>query len=115
MTCRRYDLPQRNEAKMDLSRSNAWTKADIRRARQVPLKPVLEKLGYRLNPAKNGNYVVLNITPEIAIKDHYWVCAENGSAGNAIDFLVKIRGASFNDAMALLLSAMSLPNPSNPS
>jgi hypothetical protein len=105
-------LPQRNEAKTNLSRSNAWTKADIRRARQITLKPVLEKLGYRLDPAKNGNYAVLDITPEIVIKDHYWVCAETGSAGNSIDFLVKIRGASFSDAMALLLSAVSLSNPS---
>jgi hypothetical protein len=81
-----------------------WQRSDIRHARHIPLKPVLEKLGYRLGHIKDGNYVVRGLPQEVIIKDHYWVCTENGSAGNSIDFLVKIRGMSFADAMALLLS-----------
>ena len=88
----------------DLSRRSAWTKADIRRARLIPLKPVLENLGYRLGPIKNGNYVVLDLPHEIVIKDHYWICTETGTAGNSIDFLITIRGMSFSDTMRLLLS-----------
>ena len=88
----------------DMSRRSPWTKADIRRARHIPLKPVLEKLGYRLDPIRNGNYLVHDISREIVIKDHYWVCTETGTAGNSIDFLVKIRGMSFSDSMRLLLS-----------
>ena len=81
-----------------------WQRSEIRRARHVPLKPVLDNLGYRLEQIKNGNYIVRDMAQEVVIKDHYWVCTENGSAGNSIDFLVKIRGMSFSDAMALLLS-----------
>jgi thermostable 8-oxoguanine DNA glycosylase len=88
----------------DISRQNAWSKADIRRARQIPLKPVLEKLGLRLENSNNGNYIVRDLHREIIIKDHFWVCTENGSAGNSIDFLVKIQGMSFANAMHLLLS-----------
>lgn len=112
MICQRSNTSRRSETKTDTSRRSPWTKMDIRRARQVPLKPVLENLGYRLGPTKNGNYLVLDITPEITIKDHYWVCPETGSAGNSIDFLIKIKGMSFTNAVELLLSAVSLSNPS---
>jgi hypothetical protein len=88
----------------DVSRRSAWTKADIRRARQTPLKPVLEHLGYRLQPLPNGNYLLAGLSPQIVVKDHYWVCADTGAAGNAIDFLVRVKGASFNEAMRLLTS-----------
>ena len=88
----------------DVSRRSAWTKADIRRARQTPLKPVLEHLGYRLQPLPNGNYLLAGLSPQIVVKDHYWVCADTGTAGNAIDFLVRVKGASFNEAMRLLTS-----------
>ena len=81
-----------------------WPRSEIRRARHIPLKPVLEKLGYQLEAVKNSNYVVREPTGEIVIKDHYWICTETGSAGNSIDFLVKIRGMSFAKAMQLLLS-----------
>ena len=39
---------------------------------------------------------------EIIIKDHYWHCPETGLAGNAIDFLMRIRGATFHEAMQQL-------------
>lgn len=84
--------------------NNQWSREQIRAARQTPLKPVLERLGYRLNPIANDNYVLIGPSPEIVIKNHYWVCTEDRAAGNAIDFLVKIRGDSFNEAIRLLLS-----------
>jgi len=81
-----------------------WNRSDIRRARQTPLKPVLERLGYRLNPTAHDNYVVIGLSQDIVVKDHYWVCADTGDAGNAIDFLVRIKGTSFHEAMRLLTS-----------
>ena len=104
----------------DVSRRSAWTKAEIREARQTPLKPVLERLGYRLTPTGQDNYRVLGLSDEIVVKDHYWVRLDDGAAGNAIDFLVKVRGMSFNEAMRLLsdtaqvetLQGASLPSPS---
>ena len=76
-----------------------WNRSEIRRARQTPLKPVLERLGYRLHPIANDNYVVLGFSQDIVVKDHYWVCADTGDAGNAIDFFVQVLGLSFHDAM----------------
>jgi hypothetical protein len=96
----------------DMSRRSAWTKADIRRARQTPLKPVLEHLGYRLQPLQSGNYLVAGLAPEIIVKDHYWICTDTGAAGNAIDFLVRVKKASFNDALRLLLADATLPEAS---
>ena len=81
-----------------------WNRSDIRRARQTPLKPVLEQLGYRLQPLQNGNYLVSGLSPQIVVKDHYWICADTGSAGNAIDFFVRVKKTSFNEAMLLLTS-----------
>ncbi len=88
-----------------------WTRADIRAARQKPLKPFLERLGYRLTSAGGSNFRITGCPPErkgqaagIVIKHHYWTDPENGAAGNAIDFMVKIIGMRFNQAMQLLLS-----------
>jgi hypothetical protein len=81
-----------------------WKRSDIRRARRTPLKPVLEHLGYRLQPLQSGNYLIAGLSPEIVVKDHYWICTDTGSAGNAIDFLVRVKKTSFNDAMSLLTS-----------
>jgi len=81
-----------------------WNRSEIRRARQTPLKPILERLGYRLNPMANDNYVIIGFSPDIVVKDHFWVCADTGDAGNAIDFFVRIKGTSFHKAMRLLTS-----------
>lgn len=81
-----------------------WNRMDVRTARQTPLKPVLESLGYRLEPRKDDNYLVLGLSDEILVKEHYWVCTDDGSAGNTIDFLVKIQGMTFSEAMHLLTS-----------
>ncbi len=101
----------------DGSRRSTWTKADIRAARLVPLKPVLEELGYQLIAQRNGNYLVCRLATEIVIKDNYWVCKDPGTAqcvrktcGNAIDFLVEVERMSFNQAMELLV-----PYTKNPS
>lgn len=80
-----------------------WTRSEIRAARQMPLQPVLERLGYRLEPRANDNYVITGQRcGEIIIKDHYWNCPGTELAGNAIDFLMRIRGASFHEAMTQL-------------
>ena len=87
----------------DLSR-RSWTKAEIRAARQAPLQPVLEQLGYRLEPRPNDNYAITGQRcGEIIIKDHYWTCPGTELAGNAIDFLMRIRGATFHEAMQQLI------------
>ena len=79
-----------------------WNRSDIRRSRQIQLKPVLEQLGYRLQSRPNGNYAIAGLANEIVIKDHYWHCIDAGQAGNAIDFFVTVRGVTFNEAMTLL-------------
>jgi len=79
-----------------------WSRLEIRQARQIHLKPVLELLGYRLLPRPDGNYAIIGLAHEIIIKEHYWNCPDNGQSGNAIDFFVKIRGVTFNEAMTLL-------------
>ncbi len=92
-----------------------WSKDQIRRARQTPLKPILEKIGYKLEERKNGNYRVVacpphceavgnDVSEEVIVKDHYWLCPERHIAGNSIDFFVKFRGTSFSKAMELLTS-----------
>lgn len=77
----------------------SWTRAQIRSARQIPLKPVLERLGYRLLPRPGGNWHIEGLCPDILVKDHYWLCPDTGQAGNAIDLLLRIRHMSFNQAM----------------
>ena len=79
-----------------------WSRNDIRSARQTPLAPVLEALGHRLQPTGQGNVIVLDLPGEVVVKGHYWVRLEDGAAGNSIDFLVKIRGMRFSQAMKLL-------------
>jgi len=81
-----------------------WKRSEIRAARQTALKPVLEQLGYRLRARDNGNYLLLGLPEEIVVKEHYWVCLDDGSAGNAIDFLVSVEGMTFKKAVELLLS-----------
>ena len=81
-----------------------WNRSEIRAARQTPLKPMCEALGYQLEHVRDGNYRVIALTEDIIVKDHYWVCTDDGSAGNAIDFLVHMQGKTFSQAMELLLS-----------
>ena len=84
-------------------RRTTWTKADIRNARQVMLKPVLETLDYQLKHTGADNYKVLGVPYDITIKAGYWICHDDGTSGNAIDFLIKIDGRSFAQAMQILM------------
>lgn len=79
-----------------------WTRSQIRSARQRPIKPALETLGYRLRDRSDGNSEVLGLHADIVVKNHFWVRPDDGAAGNAIDFFVAVLGMSFNDAMRLL-------------
>ena len=103
MTSKRSDTSRRSVAKTDASR-RPWTKTEIRRARQTPIKPVLEAMGYQLQPLRNGNYQLCRLATEIVVKDHYWVSKDDGSAGNAIDFLIEVEGMTFSQAMEQLRS-----------
>ena len=110
MIWKRSDMSRRHVRRRPGEGGSAWTKADIQRARKTPLKPVLEKLGYRLEPIANDNYLLIGpalspsngVPQEVVVKDHYWVCTETGSAGNAIDFFVRLKNTSFHEAMKLL-------------
>ena len=42
-----------------------WKRSEIRQARQIPLAPVLESQGYRLEPLVNGNYLVVGLAKEM--------------------------------------------------
>jgi len=86
-----------------------WNRSDIRAARQTPLKPILEALDYQLQPLPGGNYRLCRLAADIVIKDHYWVSKQDGTAGNAIDFLVEVQGMSFSQAMELLRSVSDQP------
>jgi len=81
-----------------------WTRAEIRATRMIPLAPVLQRLGYRLEPAGADNHRLRlpGLAGDILIKEHYWRRPEDGSGGNAIDFFVKVQGLSFHHAMELL-------------
>jgi hypothetical protein len=80
-----------------------WTHDQIRAARKTPLKPVLERLGFALTQKQDDNYCVKNLAEDVIVKNHFWVRPHDGSSGNAIDFFVRLRGKSFNEAMELLL------------
>jgi hypothetical protein len=119
MTWKQSDVSHRLVHRSLGGGGSSWTKGEIRRARQVSLKPVLQSLGYQLQPLQNGNYVLLRLATEIVVKDHYWVCKDQETAdcvrktaGNAIDFLVEVQGMSFNQAMDMLLSTARQPKPS---
>ena len=90
--------------------SKPWQREDIRRARQTNLKPVLEALGYRLHQRTDGNQEVVGLAGDVIIKQHYWIRLHDGTAGNAIDFLVKVEGRSFNEAMRVLMRTNRMPS-----
>lgn len=85
-----------------MSPQNKWTSTQIRTARRVALEPLLEQMGYRLQPLENGNKEVHGLPKPIIIKAHYWHAPEDGTGGNAIDLLTRIIGMNFNEAMEQL-------------
>jgi hypothetical protein len=70
----------------------------------VPLAPLLEHLGYTLTPTGGYNDKLDAHGKRILIKAHYWRCPDDDSAGNTIDFLVKVHGLTFAKAMQLITS-----------
>ena len=95
-------MTERNGSKNMTSLRNKWTPTQIQTARRTELKPLLEELGYRLDPLKNDNWKVYGLSKEIIIKEHYWSSPQNGTGGNAIDLLTQVMGMSFSEAMSLL-------------
>jgi len=85
---------------------NKWTQEQIRRARQVALRPLLERMGYPMQELKNDNWKVYDLPKDIVVKETYWVCPDTGAGGNAIDLLVQIMGMSFSEAMDKLEAFM---------
>ena len=64
-----------------------WTPEQIRRARQTPLKPLLEQRGCPMQELKNGNWKIYGLPADIIVKETFWVCPDTGNGGNAIDLL----------------------------
>lgn len=79
-----------------------WTREQIRAARVVELAPFLQKRGFALRDRGGGNLEVEQYSGLI-LKASYWRWPERDMAGNAIDFYMKVLGASFSDAMKELL------------
>ncbi len=78
---------------------NKWTEEQIRTARRVALRPLLEHMGYPMQELTNGNRRVYDLPTKIVIKETYWVCPDTGAGGNAIDLLTRVMGMSFSQAM----------------
>jgi len=78
-----------------------WNRQQIRAARLAPLLPILSKRGLALEQLPAGNFH-LSAYPGLLIKENYWRWPERDLSGNTIDFLTKILGLSFNDAMRLI-------------
>lgn len=78
---------------------NKWTDQQIRTARRVALRPLLEHMGFPLQELTNGNWRVYDLPTDIVIKETYWVCPDTGAGGNAIDLLTRVMGMSFSQAM----------------
>jgi len=75
-----------------------WTRQQIQAARQAALIPLLQKRGLQLIEGQAGNFH-LPAFPGLIVKDSYWRWPQRDLAGNAIDFLVRVLGLSFHDAM----------------
>jgi hypothetical protein len=75
-----------------------WSREQIRAARMVALPPLLHKRGLTLHDRGGGN-VEIEQYKGLMLKASYWRWPERDLAGNAIDFFVKVLGASFSDAM----------------
>lgn len=80
------------------ARQPRWTREQIRSARQIPLVALLRKEGLELIELAADNFE-LRAYPGLVIKDSYWRWPQRELSGNTIDFLVRVLGLSFNDAM----------------
>jgi len=79
-----------------------WTATQLRAARRIPLKPLLDQIGYKMVPMSHDNWKVYGLSQEIVIKQNYWYSPDDRTGGNAIDLLVNVIGMSFSEAMATL-------------
>jgi hypothetical protein len=57
----------------------------------------------------SAGYSAINFSspayPGLIVKDSYWCWPERDQAGNAIDFLMRVLGLSFHDAMRQITSS----------
>ena len=67
-----------------------WTPEQIRQARQIPLHPLLEQMGYAMQQKPRGNWSINTLPGDIVIKENYWVSLSSGSGGNTIDLLTQL-------------------------
>ena len=89
-----------------------WTREQIRAARRAPLLPILRELGYQFRPEPGGNFRLIpglapieGIGEGLVIKENYWCWPDHGptgDAGNTIDFLARVHGLSFHQAMEFI-------------
>lgn len=109
MTC-----PKQRKARS--TTSTRWSKADIRRARKVPLAPLLAMRGLTLQPLPRGNYRIAEYD-DLLVKDSFWIQStdtvdgQSRRGGNAIDFFTQVEGKSFAQAMQILSQAPSVDDP----
>jgi len=83
-----------------------WTREQIRAARKSPLCEVLERRGCTLRHTGAGNFVP-DQHPGIIVKECYWREPEQERSGNTIDFLIKVLGLSFAQAMEEIMQTES--------
>jgi len=80
-----------------------WNRDQIREARQAPLVPLLLQLGHSVRGLPEDNFAVRGME-DLVVKAHYWRWPSRNLEGNTIDFLVKVQGQTFQQAMHLILS-----------
>jgi len=86
----------------DIAARPRWTREQIRAARSVELAPLLQRRGLALRDRGGGNLEVEHYEG-LLLKASFWRWPNRDLAGNAIDFYVKVLGASFSDAMKELM------------
>ena len=86
-----------------------WSTEQIREARQAPILPLLFSLGYQVRGLPDQNYAVRGFD-DLRVKQHYWRWPSRNVEGNAIDFLVKVQGQTFHQAMQTITTSQPPPS-----
>jgi len=81
-----------------------WTGEQIRRARKIPLAPLLRQRGYPLRLMPGDNFLIED-HQDLVVKDSYWVWPSRSMKGNAIDFFMLVECRSFHETMEILTLA----------
>jgi hypothetical protein len=89
-----------------MNNKRKWSTDEVIKARQTPIKPLLEKLGYKFMEFYGDNWSLLGTTKTIIVKKHYWRNPEAQTGGNAIDLLTQHLGYTFTEAMELLINQL---------